>query len=434
MEVFLVDTILVKGGNRLVGEVQVEGAKNAVLPILTASILASSGQSVFNNVPILSDVDTISHVLRGLNVSIKQTNTNQLTIDATGELLEVAPYEFVSKMRASILVMGPLLARLGKAKVALPGGCAIGSRPIEQHLKGLKLLGARIKQENGYLIGEVDGRLQSAHIYLDFPSVGATQNIMMAAVLAEGETIIDNVAREPEIVDLAIYLNEMGAKIMGAGTDRLTIKGVETLHGAQHTIISDRIEAGTFMVAAAITRGDVTIKGAQAEHLSSLIAKFEEMGIEVQDLNDGVRVIAPESIKGITVKTMPHPGFPTDMQAQMMALMLTADTPSEMTENVFENRFMHVNEFMKMNGNIEVNGRTARVYKQALQGAAVKSTDLRASAALILSGLVAEGYTRVTDLKHLDRGYVNFHGKLKQLGANIERTGDAVPYEVEQNI
>ncbi|UTH13535.1 UDP-N-acetylglucosamine 1-carboxyvinyltransferase [Macrococcus equipercicus] len=418
------DTILVRGGRRLTGTVKVDGAKNAVLPILTASILGSTGVSTFHNVPALSDVATISHVLAGLNIDVTAQSNNTYVVDAAGELNHIAAYEYVSKMRASILVMGPLLARLGKAKVAMPGGCAIGSRPIEQHLKGLTALGANIVQDNGYLVGTVDGRLKGANIYLDFPSVGATQNILMAAVLADGTTVMDNVAKEPEIVALADYLNAMGADVTGAGADRITVNGVAALHGAEHTIIADRIEAGTFIIAAAITRGDVFVEGARADHMSSLLSKLEEMGVQLTVQDNGIRVSAPEALTGVEVKTMPHPGFPTDMQAQMMALMLTADTASHMTETVFENRFMHVDEFIKMNGSIKVNNRTALVQKQNLHGAAVKSTDLRASASLVLAGLAAEGYTRVTELSHLDRGYVNFHGKLKALGADIERTGD----------
>lgn len=418
------DTILVKGGNRLTGSVKIDGAKNAVLPILTASILGSTGVSVFHNVPKLSDVETISHVLDGLNVTVTAQDDNTYSVNAEAELNHVASYEYVSKMRASILVMGPLLARLGKAKVAMPGGCAIGSRPIEQHLKGLTALGAEIVQENGYLVGTVNGRLTGASIYLDFPSVGATQNILMAAVLADGTTVMDNVAKEPEIVDLADYLNAMGADITGAGTDRIVINGVSELRGVEHTIIGDRIEAGTFMVAAAITRGDVFVEGARADHMASLLSKLEEMGVKLDVKENGIHVSADGPLKGVEVKTMPHPGFPTDMQAQMMALMLTAETSSQMTETVFENRFMHVDEFVKMRGHIKVNNRTAVILKEQLHGAAVQSTDLRASAALVLAGLAAEGYTRVTQLSHLDRGYVNFHGKLKALGAAIERTGD----------
>ncbi|GGB12410.1 UDP-N-acetylglucosamine 1-carboxyvinyltransferase [Macrococcus hajekii] len=418
------DMILVKGGKRLEGAVKVEGAKNAVLPILTASILASEGINTFHNVPALSDVDTISHVLKGLNVNVQAIDENTYEIDATGKLDSTASYEYVSKMRASILVMGPLLARLGHARVALPGGCAIGSRPIEQHLKGLTALGAVIQQENGYLVGTANGRLKGARIYLDFPSVGATQNILMAATLAEGTTIMENVAREPEIVDLADFLNGMGARIKGAGSDTLVIEGVEHLKGTDHTIIADRIEAGTFMIAAAITRGDVLVQGARKDHMSSLISKLTEMGVSISEQSDGLRVSAVGALKGVEVQTMPHPGFPTDMQAQMTALMMTGETESRMTETVFENRFMHIDEFIKMNGNLQVKGRTAYIKKSQLHGASVKSTDLRAAAALILAGLVADGYTRVSELKHLDRGYVNFHGKLKALGADIERTQD----------
>ncbi|WP_414052178.1 UDP-N-acetylglucosamine 1-carboxyvinyltransferase [Macrococcus animalis] len=419
------DTIIVKGGAKLNGHVKVEGAKNAVLPIITAAILASKGKSIFTNVPNLSDVDTISAVLEGLNAKVnKKIDVNTVEVDASGELLTHAAYEYVSKMRASVLVLGPLLARYGSAEVAMPGGCAIGSRPIEQHLKGLRELGAEITQTNGYLIGKVNGRLKGAQIYFDFPSVGATQNIMMAASLAEGKTIIDNVAREPEIVDLANYLNKMGADVQGAGTDRIVIHGVSELTGAVHDIIPDRIVAGTFLVAAALTQGDVYVEGAIYEHMQALIAKLEEAGCTIEVDHSGIRIRADKPLREINVKTLPHPGFPTDMQAQMMALMLVLPKESTMHETVFENRFMHVAEFAKMNAKITVDKRIARVSQSKLQGAEVKATDLRSAAALILAGLVAEGYTKVTELYHLDRGYVDFHKKLRSLGAEIERTGD----------
>lgn len=421
----IMDTIIVKGGNKLVGNVKVEGAKNAVLPIMTASLLASEGVSEFSNVPALSDVDTISAVLEGLNAKVKkEMNINRVTVDAQGELSTHAAYEFVSKMRASVLVLGPLLARFGYAEVAMPGGCAIGSRPIELHLKGLKALGACIEQKNGYLIGTVNGKLKGAEIYLDFPSVGATQNILMAAVLAEGKTVIDNVAREPEIVDLANYLNRMGADVQGAGTDTITVHGVEKLSGAKHEIIPDRIEAGTFLIAAAITRGNVYVEGAVYEHMQALIAKLREAGCNIEIDEKGIRLSAQGPLNAIDVKTLPHPGFPTDMQAQMMALMLSIEGNSSVNETVFENRFMHATEFQKMNANIIVDKRFAFIKNSALQGADVAATDLRSGAALILAGLVAKGYTKVTALHHLDRGYVNFHTKLRSLGAEIERTGD----------
>ncbi|EOE4894677.1 UDP-N-acetylglucosamine 1-carboxyvinyltransferase [Staphylococcus pseudintermedius] len=420
------DRIIVKGGNTLKGEVGVEGAKNAVLPILTASLLASDGKSELVNVPALSDVETINNVLSVLNAKIKYNEKQQsVTVDASKDLSEEAPYEYVSKMRASILVMGPLLARLGRAKVALPGGCAIGSRPIEQHLKGLEALGAEIHQEAGYIYAEAPQGLVGNEIHFDFPSVGATQNIMMAASLAKGRTVIENVAREPEIVDLANYINEMGGDIKGAGTDTVIINGVESLKGVKHAIIPDRIEAGTLMIAAAITRGDVLVKGAIKEHMTSLVYKLEEMGVELDYTEEGIRVTAPKKLQPVDIKTLPHPGFPTDMQSQMMALLLTAEGHKVVTETVFENRFMHVAEFKRMNAQISVEGRNAKIEgKSALQGAQVKATDLRAAAALILAGLVADGETIVTELKHLDRGYVDFHGKLKSLGANIERIND----------
>ncbi|MCD8837052.1 UDP-N-acetylglucosamine 1-carboxyvinyltransferase [Mammaliicoccus sciuri] len=420
------DKIVVKGGASLNGTVVVEGAKNAVLPILTATLLPSVGQSVLTNVPKLSDVDTINTVLTHLNADIEyDADHNTVKIDASNTLKIEAPYEYVSKMRASILVMGPLLAREGHARVALPGGCAIGSRPIEQHLKGFEALGAEIELHNGFIEATTPHGLKGAKIYLDFPSVGATQNIMMAAVLAEGKTEIQNVAREPEIVDLANYLNEMGAQVHGAGTDTIRITGVSQLHGAEHAIIPDRIEAGTFMIAAAITRGNVNVIGAIREHMTSLVSKLEEAGVQITDIEDGLNVQVPGEIKAIDVKTMPHPGFPTDMQSQIMALLLTANGTSKVTETVFENRFMHVEEFKRMNADIFINGRSAMITGNSkLQGADVKATDLRAGASLILAGLVSDGYTNVTELKHLDRGYVDFHGKLKALGADVERIND----------
>lgn len=419
------EKIIVRGGQRLNGSVKVEGAKNAVLPVLAATLLASDGKSVIRDVPTLSDVYTINEVLRNLNAEVAFDN-NTVVVDASRVLKEEAPFEYVRKMRASVLVMGSLLARNGRARVALPGGCAIGSRPIDQHLKGFEAMGAKVKVGNGFIEAEVEGRLKGAKIYLDFPSVGATENIMMAATLAKGTTIIENVAKEPEIVDLANFLNKMGANVRGAGTGTLRIEGVDVLFGADHNIIPDRIEAGTFMVAGAITGGNVLVQGAVPEHLSSLIAKMEEMGVTIIEEADGVRVIGPEKLKAVDIKTMPHPGFPTDMQSQMMALLLRAEGTSMITETVFENRFMHVEEFRRMNADIKIEGRSVILNGPSnLQGAEVTSTDLRAAAALILTGLVSEGNTRVTELKHLDRGYVDFHGKLASLGADIERVKEA---------
>ncbi|CAC6462718.1 UDP-N-acetylglucosamine 1-carboxyvinyltransferase [Staphylococcus aureus] len=420
------DKIVIKGGNKLTGEVKVEGAKNAVLPILTASLLASDKPSKLVNVPALSDVETINNVLTTLNADVTyKKDENAVVVDATKTLNEEAPYEYVSKMRASILVMGPLLARLGHAIVALPGGCAIGSRPIEQHIKGFEALGAEIHLENGNIYANAKDGLKGTSIHLDFPSVGATQNIIMAASLAKGKTLIENVAKEPEIVDLANYINEMGGRITGAGTDTITINGVESLHGVEHAIIPDRIEAGTLLIAGAITRGDIFVRGAIKEHMASLVYKLEEMGVELDYQEDGIRVRAEGELQPVDIKTLPHPGFPTDMQSQMMALLLTANGHKVVTETVFENRFMHVAEFKRMNANINVEGRSAKLEgKSQLQGAQVKATDLRAAAALILAGLVADGKTSVTELTHLDRGYVDLHGKLKQLGADIERIND----------
>ncbi|HDG2595202.1 TPA: UDP-N-acetylglucosamine 1-carboxyvinyltransferase [Staphylococcus aureus] len=420
------DKIVIKGGNKLTGEVKVEGAKNAVLPILTASLLASDKPSKLVNVPALSDVETINNVLTTLNADVTyKKDENAVVVDATKTLNEEAPYEYVSKMRASILVMGPLLARLGHAIVALPGGCAIGSRPIEQHIKGFEALGAEIHLENGNIYANAKDELKGTSIHLDFPSVGATQNIIMAASLAKGKTLIENAAKEPEIVDLANYINEMGGRITGAGTDTITINGVESLHGVEHAIIPDRIEAGTLLIAGAITRGDIFVRGAIKEHMASLVYKLEEMGVELDYQEDGIRVRAEGDLQPVDIKTLPHPGFPTDMQSQMMALLLTANGHKVVTETVFENRFMHVAEFKRMNANINVEGRSAKLEgKSQLQGAQVKATDLRAAAALILAGLVADGKTSVTELNHLDRGYVDLHGKLKQLGADIERIND----------
>ena len=416
------EEIIVKGGNQLNGTVKIEGAKNAVLPILAASLLAEEGTTVLNNVPILSDVFTMNQVIRHLNVDVAfDEEMNQVTLDASRQLEIEAPYEYVSQMRASIVVMGPLLARNGHAKVAMPGGCAFGKRPIDLHLKGFQALGAKIIQKNGYIEAIAD-QLIGNTIYLDFPSVGATQNIMMAAVKAKGTTIIENVAREPEIVDLANILNKMGANVYGAGTETMRIEGVEHLHAVKHSIVQDRIEAGTFMVAAAMTEGNVLIADAISEHNRPLISKLIEMGAKITEEEGGIRVVGPKHILPTDVKTMPHPGFPTDMQAQMTAIQLVAEGTSMVTETVFENRFQHLEEMRRMNAHVKIDGNVAIMDgNHELQGAEVYATDLRAAAALVLAGLKANGITRVRNLKYLDRGYYNFHIKLQQLGADVER-------------
>lgn len=419
------EEIIVRSGNKLEGNVKIEGAKNAVLPILAASLLAEEGTSILTNVPVLSDVLTMNQVIHHLNATIDfNEQTNTVKIDAQSTLAIEAPYEYVSEMRASIVVMGPLLARNGHAKVAMPGGCAIGKRPIDLHLKGFKALGATIIQKEGYIEAVAD-ELIGSNIYLDFPSVGATQNIMMAAVKAKGITTIDNVAREPEIVDLANFLNKMGAKIYGAGTQTMRIEGVEKLVGARHSIVQDRIEAGTFMVAAAMTQGNVLIEEAISEHNRPLISKLVEMGVSIIEENGGIRVIGPDELKPTDIKTLPHPGFPTDMQAQMTAIQAIASGLNVVNETVFENRFQHLEEMRRMNAKVKIEGNIAMIEGgTALQGAVVYATDLRAAAALILLGLRAEGITRVRNLKYLDRGYYKFHEKLAALGADIERVSD----------
>ncbi|HAP5445118.1 TPA: UDP-N-acetylglucosamine 1-carboxyvinyltransferase [Enterococcus faecalis] len=420
------EQIIVHGGNtKLEGTVKIEGAKNAVLPILAATLLAEEGVTTLKNVPILSDVFTMNQVIKHLNVAIDfDEDANEVTIDATQPLGIEANYEYVSKMRASIVVMGPLLARNGHAKVAMPGGCAIGKRPIDLHLKGFQALGAKIIQKNGYIEAIADELIGNT-IYLDFPSVGATQNIMMAAVRAKGTTIIENVAREPEIVDLANILNKMGANVIGAGTETMRIEGVDKLHAVEHSIVQDRIEAGTFMVAAAMTEGNVLIEEAISEHNRPLISKLTEMGAIIEEEENGIRVIGPKHLKPTDVKTMPHPGFPTDMQAQMTAIQTFAEGTSIVTETVFENRYQHLEEMRRMNADLKIDGNIAVINGgNELQGAAVEATDLRAAAALILVGLRANGITRVSNLKYLDRGYYEFHKKLQKLGANVERVND----------
>lgn len=416
------EKLIVKGGNRLVGAVKTSGAKNAVLPIIAASILGTT-PSHLDEVPMLEDVHTISEVLKCLGLSVEcSPEKNVLDIDSTEITSYEAPYELVRTMRASFLVMGPLLARIGKARISMPGGCAIGARPIDIHLKGFEALGVKIEQGHGYIEASAPEGLKGTSIYFDFPSVGATENIMMAASLAEGTTILENAAEEPEIVDLANYLNKMGAKIRGAGTDTIRIEGVEKLHGADYTIIPDRIEAGTYMIAAAMTGGDIVVENVLPEHQKPLIAKLREAGAVVEEDIDKVRVIGKNQLKAVSIKTLPYPGFPTDMQAQMMAMMVIAEGRSKVTETVFENRFMHVVELNRMGAQISTEGRSAVIDGPCkLTGCDVRATDLRAGAAMILAGLVAEGTTRIGDLHHIDRGYENIVAKLKNLGADIER-------------
>lgn len=410
--------IIVKKSEPLRGTVKIDGAKNAVLPIIAATLLAE-GKSVLKGVPNLRDVHVISDLLRHLGAEVTYEGTT-LTVDASNITTCEAPYELVRKMRASFLVMGPLLARFNHTKISMPGGCAIGTRPIDLHLKGFKSLGAEVEIDHGFVEAKTE-KLTGNKLYLDFQSVGATENIMMAAALAEGTTIIENAAEEPEIVDLANFLNEMGANVKGAGTNTIKIKGVESLKGAEHTVIPDRIEAATYMVAAAMTKGDITVENVLMEHLKPIIAKLRETGCEIIEMENAVRVIGPEVLKPIDIKTLPHPGFPTDVQAQFMAMLTIANGTAVVIETVFENRFMHVAEFNRMGADIKIEGRSAIVNGvDKLYGAKVNATDLRAGAALILCGLIAEGETQIGEIYHIQRGYVDIDKKIRALGGNIE--------------
>jgi UDP-N-acetylglucosamine 1-carboxyvinyltransferase len=420
----MIEYIKVKGGNRLSGRVSIEGAKNAVLPIMATALLASEGEVVLNNVPDIEDVDIMADILRGLNAKVTLLKKEkQMIIDATDELKNIAPFELVSKMRASIVVMGSLLSRTGYAKVSLPGGDAIGSRPVDLHLKGFQALGAKTGQSQGGIEADASERgLHGARIYLDFPSVGATQNIILAAVQSSGTTILENAAGETEIVNMVNLLNKMGAKISGAGTTVLRIEGVEKLHGAVHSIVQDRIEAGTFMIAAALTGGDVLIEEAIREHNRPLLSKLQEAGAKIEVSEEGIRVIGPKFLKPTSIKTLPHPGFPTDLQAQFTILQTQAVGMSTTKETIFENRFQHLEEMKKMDVYYFVERDTAILKgDNRLIGGVVYGSDIRAAAALVLAGLVAEGTTEVHNLEHLDRGYFEFHKKLANLGANIER-------------
>ena len=420
------EKLVIRGGNRLVGTVRISGAKNAVLPLIAATLLGTT-PSILEEVPDLEDVRTFAQVLRHLGVEVKYTKGEHiLSVDSTHITSCEAPYELVRKMRASFLIMGPLLARCGHSKISLPGGCAIGTRPIDLHLKGFEALGAKIDIGHGYIEASAPNGLIGARIYLDFPSVGATENIMMAASMAKGQTILENAAHEPEIVDLANYLNTMGAKIKGAGTDVIKIEGVSELTGKTYEVIPDRIEAGTFMVAAAMTGGNLYVENALSEHLKPVIAKLKEAGVTIEEDTNGVRVISNGNLKAVDIKTLPYPGFPTDMQAQFMAMTTVSHGTSVVSETVFENRFMHVDELKRMGANIKIDGRSAVVEGLSkLTGCQVKATDLRAGAALVLAGLVANGETEVGYLHHIDRGYDDLVTKLCGVGADIKRVGQA---------
>ena len=413
------DKLRIIGGVPLAGEVRVGGAKNAALPILAATLLTGD-EVVLENVPQLADITTMGRLLAGMGARLARDGDRVVArADAIGSA--EAPYELVKTMRASILVLGPLLARFGQARVSLPGGCAIGARPVDQHIKGLRALGARLQIEHGYIVAEAP-RLAGTRIVTDMVTVTGTENLMMAACLASGETVIENAAREPEVVDLARCLNAMGARIRGAGTDRIVIDGVERLHGAQHRVLPDRIETGTFLVAAAACGGDVRLTGAAPDALDAVLDKLREAGAEIEAGGDWIRLRARGRPHAVSLRTAPHPGFPTDMQAQFMALDCVADGVGRITETIFENRFMHVLELQRLGAQIDIEGNTAIVRGvPKLSGARVMATDLRASASLVIAGLVAEGETIVDRIYHLDRGYDRMESRLAALGAQIER-------------
>jgi UDP-N-acetylglucosamine 1-carboxyvinyltransferase len=413
------ERIVIKGGSKLSGTVKVSSAKNSVLPVIVASIL-SGGKCELDSSAMLEDVFVISEVLRSIGAEIC-IDKDKIIIDSSHIKNGEPSGELVRKMRASFLIMGPMLSRFGRFKISLPGGCNIGTRPIDLHLKGMIALGADIILGHGYVEAKAS-KLIGNKIYLDFPSVGATENLMMAAAMAEGETIIENAAEEPEVEDLANFLNNMGAQVMGAGTGTIKILGVKNLRACNHTPIYDRIEAGTFMVAAGITRSKIKIEGVNEEHLKPIIAKLTEMGIIMEIGNNSIIVDGSNELRPVDIKTMPYPGFPTDMQAQMMSLLCTVKGTSVITETIFENRFMHATELKRMGANIKLEGRSAVIEGvEKLSGSEVKATDLRGGAAMILSGLAAEGNTEISDIYHIDRGYVNIEEKFKKLGADITR-------------
>ena len=417
------EKLVIQGGHPLRGTVRVSSAKNAVLPIIVATMLPATPATIVD-APNLDDVITICSVLESLGMKVTYED-HRITFDSSGLDKTEASYELMSKMRASFLIMGPLLARMGHARIALPGGCMIGSRPIDLHLKAFEAMGAEIHVGNGFVEGRAPGGLKGNTIYLDFPSVGATENIVMAAATAQGRTVIENAAEEPEIVDLVTFLNSMGANIKGAGTNVIRIGGVKELSGVEHTVIPDRIEAGTFMIAAAMAGGDVLVSNVLTEHLKPLLAKLNEAGVKVIKEIDSVRVISDGKIRSTDIKTLPYPGFATDLQAQFMALLTIGDGISRVAETVFENRFMHVGELQRMGASIRVEGRTAHIRGVPfLKGAFVRATDLRAGAALTLAGLAAHGQTEIGELHHIDRGYDHLVEKLQGLGADIVRVNE----------
>jgi UDP-N-acetylglucosamine 1-carboxyvinyltransferase len=419
----MAEKFVVEPCGQLSGSVKIGGSKNAVLPVLAGALL-TGGRSVIRNVPYLSDVESMCGLLESLGARvIWDKKTGVVTADTEALSRQDAAYDLVGKLRASFLIIGPVLARLGYARAPLPGGCAIGSRPVDLHLKGLAALGAKIDQAHGYVSVEAD-KLRGAKIYLDFPSVGATENIMMAAVLAEGQTILENCANEPEIVDLANYLNAAGADIRGAGTDTIRVNGVGSLKSTEHTVIPDRIEAGTFMAAAAVTRGDITLTNVVADHVKPVTAKLKEVNITVTETDRGIRVRheGGKRVVASDIKTLPYPGFPTDMQAPFMSLLTTAAGTSIITESVFENRVMQVGELKRMGADIKIDSRSAVVEGVSrLTGAQVRATDLRAGAALVLAALMADGVTEISDIHHIDRGYFGLDTRLNNLGARIKR-------------
>lgn len=417
MSVFIID-----GGVPLKGTVRISGAKNAILPSLAACLLTEE-KTILKDVPDLEDVHTMCNLLNSLGADTTFNKKDKEIIVNTSSINKyTAPYELVNQMRASFLVMGPLLARKGRAKVSLPGGCAIGSRPVDLHLKGFSALGANINTGHGYVEASVKGKLTGARIYLDFPSVGATENILMASVLAKGRTIIENAATEPEIVNLATLLVSMGANVTGAGTDTIRVVGTDRLHGTEHAIIPDRIEAGTFMLAAAITGGNVKIENVMTEHIKPISAKLRESGVEISEELGVVHIKSNPHLKAVDIKTHPYPGFPTDMQAQMTSFLSRAEGTSMIVETIFENRFMHISELKRMGAKIKIDGRTAIIEGRVpFMGAQVKATDLRAGAALILAGLCADGKTEISSIHHIDRGYEKMEEKLRALGARIRR-------------
>lgn len=415
------ERFIISGGEKLTGEISVSGAKNAALPIICATLMAE-GESVLTDIPQLRDVYNLQKILRSLGAEVSFTD-HEMRVDPTKVATFEAPYEMVRKLRASYYVLGALLPKLGRARCALPGGCQIGNRPIDLHLKGFRAMGAEVFMDHGTV--EVKAKkLQGAKIYLDYPSVGATINILLAATMANGQTVIENAAREPEIIDLANYLNFAGAQIRGVGTDVIKIEGVKKLHGVEHRIIPDRIEAGTYMIAGAITKGDIFVRNVLSEHLKSLIAKLKEMGVEIEEGLEGVRVSVKQDLRGVDIKTLPHPGFPTDLQAQIMSMLTQINGPSLVIETVWENRFMHVDELIRMGADIKLDGRTALIKPSGLTGAKVTATDLRAGAALILAGLVAQGETELREIHHIQRGYDNIEEKLRGIGAKIYRLED----------